>query len=144
MAISVRDFSNPDKPIKSFYTSISLEKLLIRYDRILDKRNFEYREYFSEALKCSLLEITTELMAEKLQDTHVKLEVAIDYPASWWQHFKEDCFPKWLKNKFPVQNKRKFDSRSYDFKRFATYPKLIKSFPGDQNIVVIREEIDEY
>ena len=24
-------------------------------------------------------------------------------PASWWQHFKKECFPKWLKGWFPVK-----------------------------------------
>lgn len=24
-------------------------------------------------------------------------------PASWWQHFKRDCFPAWARNRWPVK-----------------------------------------
>ena len=27
-------------------------------------------------------------------------------PSSWWEHFKQDNFPEWLLNKFPVTKKK--------------------------------------
>lgn len=27
------------------------------------------------------------------------------WPASWWQHFKQDCFPEWAKARWPVRYK---------------------------------------
>lgn len=32
-------------------------------------------------------------------------EIVYRTPASWWQHFKMDCFPKWLKKRYPVRER---------------------------------------
>jgi hypothetical protein len=40
--------------------------------------------------------------------------VSVMWPASWWQHVKQDLFPDWLKQKFPVQFRKViYDARAY-------------------------------
>lgn len=50
------------------------------------------------------------LRAYLLKGTHQ--EMGTEYlkaPATWWQHFKESCFPAWLLERFPVEyTKRAF------------------------------------
>ncbi|GAG85722.1 unnamed protein product, partial [marine sediment metagenome] len=41
-------------------------------------------------------------------------------PATWWQHFKEECFPAWLCCWFPV--KRRSETRRIDFQAHIVYP----------------------
>ena len=42
----------------------------------------------------------------------------IRYPRDWWQHFKEQCFPKWAKRRWPVKYRvDRFEAR-------ALYPQL--------------------
>ena len=32
-------------------------------------------------------------------------EICVDYPSTWWDHFKSRWFPKWLCRRFPVKMK---------------------------------------
>lgn len=44
--------------------------------------------------------------------------VDIEYPETWWQHFKKDMFPKFLLKRFPVKmTKRKID-------QYYVYPNI--------------------
>lgn len=54
-------------------------------------------------------------------------ECTFSYPASWWQHFKAQCFPNWLARAFPPRmlTERRtvhFDAREY-------YPKFPSMYP---------------
>jgi hypothetical protein len=42
------------------------------------------------------------------------------YPATWWEHFKQDCFPKWLLRRYPPKMKTK--RISYD--AYALFPEI--------------------
>lgn len=48
-----------------------------------------------------------------------------DIPASWWDHFKRDCFPKWLLKRFPA----KTISKTIDIK--TIYPFLASKIPKE-------------
>lgn len=32
-----------------------------------------------------------------------KVVCSVKWPKTWWQHFKQDCFPAWAKERWPVQ-----------------------------------------
>lgn len=54
------------------------------------------------------VQLTRKVAGQKL-DT-----ISYAIPKSWWQHFKQDHFPKWLRKKFPVQyHKRSWDVTAY-------------------------------
>jgi len=43
--------------------------------------------------------IDLELLAKRVHEDKRTMTV----PSSWWQHFKESVFPRWLQRKFPVR-----------------------------------------
>lgn len=50
-----------------------------------------------------ILQLATFMVKEDLES--VTASKIFRTPSNWWQHFKQDCFPKWLVNKFPVKEK---------------------------------------
>lgn len=48
-----------------------------------------------------------------------------DEPTSWWQMFKRDVFPAWLRNRFPVRNTRRVVTVD------TVYPFLKTQIPKD-------------
>ncbi len=72
-----------------------------------------------------------ELPAEELENRSKTLNIS--YPSTWWQMFKEQYFPIWLKERFPIEMKRV--SKKYTFRKLATYPKLPLVFPEAGPIV---------
>lgn len=44
------------------------------------------------------VDLQTKLLAQEIcQDTYRVSDVkTVSYPASWWQHFKQDKMPKWF------------------------------------------------
>ena len=73
--------------------------------------------HFTKAsLRCSVTEqngalgLLAETLAVRVQAAvlcqslgHRMTSVTFQVPKSWWQHFKKDCFPEWLKRRFPVR-----------------------------------------
>lgn len=55
-------------------------------------------DYAAEGL---LLELEAFMYGERAQHT-----LCVTVPSSWWQHFKEACFPAWLRKAFPVQHRQ--------------------------------------
>lgn len=67
--------------------------------------------------------LRTYMMSERIQEATE--EVTFQYPASWWQHFKAECFPEWLKRLCPPrmateQKVVRFEVREV-YPQFATY-----------------------
>jgi len=60
-------------------------------------------------------------------------EKVIEYPRDWWQHFKKDCFPKWLLKKYPVK------TRKHTLKVRAVYPDF-KPALRSQKVAFMQEE----
>ncbi len=54
-------------------------------------------------LRSQFIETEGNWIIRALLNLATKDEPYFEYPDGWWQHFKEDCFPKWLKRKFPVR-----------------------------------------
>jgi hypothetical protein len=50
-------------------------------------------------------------------------QVAVEFPADWWQHFKQRWFPKWALKRWPVKMARKvMEAQHY-------YPQLPQTAP---------------
>lgn len=62
------------------------------------------------------------------EDVETRPEVArVAYPATWWQHFKQACFPRWLLRWSPVRHTEVV--RRADVTKFAAYPMLPRLKP---------------
>lgn len=51
--------------------------------------------------------ISTDVWAEKLVDDTIPVQVEQKYqwrtPAGWWQQFKQEWFPQWARDRWPVK-----------------------------------------
>lgn len=69
-----------------------------------------------------VFQLKAQVLAEQLEDR--KRTVTFFYPKSWWQRLKQEYFPEWLMEIFPlvfVEWKR-----TVFFERYATYPEFPK------------------
>jgi len=72
-----------------------------------------------------LYSLHTLIPAENLkEETHT---VTVEYPETWWQAFKEQYFPLWLKVECPIKYKTK--SETVTFTAYNLYPKYPKFTP---------------
>lgn len=73
------------------------------------------------------------LMIRVLMDvaTHNLAENKVEYPANWWQHFKERFFPNWALEKWPVLYK----TESITIK--ALFPNIPVNMDGRTNDYVL-------
>jgi len=55
-----------------------------------------------ETARGLLVKLEADILALGSHQEHVSLEV--EYPATWWQHFKKDLMPGWFLRLFPVVN----------------------------------------
>jgi hypothetical protein len=62
----------------------------------------------SEQLVASL-----EVYLQSKNHHHEEEKKVMEFPATWWEHFKEAWFSKWLLAKFPVQYKQVYVPVSY-------------------------------
>lgn len=81
-----------------------------------------------DVIDALVFELKTEVMTEKLFNRIQK--VTFKVPKSWWQHFKQVWFPKWVLRKFPVRFET--HTKKVIFERYATYPQLPLVFPKDK------------
>ena len=55
------------------------------------------------------------LYEEEISDEY---SAAVTYPSSWWDAFKEQYFPGWLRARFPVE----YDAKTMRLRVSAVYP----------------------
>jgi len=87
---------------------IRLERSMLATSRLLPDDMPFVRNHLSietthhTEIHAALITLRTYL----LKSSHRKMETAyVNFPASWWQHFKQAHFPAWLKKCFPVMSK---------------------------------------
>ena len=66
-------------------------------------------------------------------------EFYIEYPASWWQHLKQDRAPAWLTKRWPVRMSRRVGS--VNFSRYDTYPLAHVPLPPNEFGYPVRVEM---
>ena len=113
---------------------IKLDDFVQYKELVLEKVKFGLNEYISksqmEDIRIEKIEdlitdniiykIRGYLMGEKLREE--KRNWKIKYPSYWWQMFKEQHFPKWLINKFPI--KYIIKRRNVTFEIYELYPQF--------------------
>lgn len=71
-----------------------------------------------------IMYLTANIYAETLPSHTILV------PSSWWQHFKQECFPSWLCKYFPVQTKKIVVSSK------AMYPEYEPPYPDMKTVFV--------
>jgi len=84
----------------------------------------------------------TQLVVEKLQTGMAA--VSFDFPLNWWEHFKLQVFPKWLKKRFPVkigEEKRLMDCTAWEV--YPRFPALESGAAKDHFTIYLDSHIKE-
>lgn len=134
------------------YSDILLEKIELIANRIIKgmpnsgfhREEINLYEHFKDGIGSMRLELSDYVWAEKFQDTEYLASFEIKYPATWWQHFKQQYFPPWLLKKFPIQEKAAFQIRTINFQRLALYPKFRRAsteFVIHERILDVENEV---
>jgi len=94
-----------------------------------------FSKRFWHEVKMSVIENMLQETVEIQLRGHIYGETAkkisVKYPATWWQAFKSECFPYWLRRRFPA----KFTEETFDVR--VLYPDINVSLPEDEHILTI-------
>lgn len=92
--------------------TITKEEILLTWQKFFAQNNIPYQK-FVETSQVAInrawwaddlvARLATYILADKWEP--ITEETSVSYPDGWWQHFKADCFPKWLLKRFPVKHK---------------------------------------
>lgn len=105
--------------------TIMLEKLRLSKD-------FSFpRMYVRATYDMMRDQIITSFCTEVGSQTIENVTLTVSYPATWWDHFKYSCFPRWAKKRWPPAIK--VVEQRYDVK--AVYPNI--AFPEDEHYITV-------
>lgn len=91
-----------------------------------------------------LISVERSVWAEKIQNETAEVEVSVDVPTSWWQHFKRDVFPVWLLRRFPVKTKTVSKKSTFTFRTVALLPEFkYEQPPGTGSACVIQTYMEK-
>lgn len=104
-----------------------------------------YVDYLVDDL---VLNLTASVQSQKMFEENIVVELQIEFkkPASWWQHFKQDIFPKWMQKKFPVRYEIVVEKRNKTIclKGYKTFPYSSYQVPKEFGQFFVYEKIDEH
>jgi hypothetical protein len=89
---------------------ISLEPMVICSSKRISETEIEVMPTASirkNILNDILIDLRLDLLKEFIEPDVKNINIELEIPKTWFQHFKEDYFPKWLLEKFPVKYKGK-------------------------------------
>jgi hypothetical protein len=89
-----------------------------------DIHNLTTHIYDDPMLNAKIVQIVRRIASEKLEEIEIEATVKVDYPADWWQHFKERWYPKWLQKRFPVGYVSRTETKRTKADVMAFYPKV--------------------
>ena len=58
--------------------------------------------YFDHMLDGIVLQLKKAVHGTEMERETVS---TVQVPASWWQHWKRDCAPRWFRRRFPVKTR---------------------------------------
>ena len=132
-----------DKGIR--FKDTSLEQFPFAVRRYLtDEMRFanpEMSTWIEQTTMQMAMELRDHIWAEVLQDETVTLDNTVSYPASWWDHFKKEKFPKWLLERFPAKMVTERKTKSHNFRTIALFPDFKYEVPDRVGRTVLRTMI---
>ncbi|KKL76921.1 hypothetical protein LCGC14_2040100 [marine sediment metagenome] len=102
--------------------------------------SLEIQQFQCETMDGLITRIKGYVLAEEVDCRSTVVCIDTVHPAyqSWWQHFKGEIFPEWLKRRFPPKLNyiTKTGRKKVTFRRYATYPKANILFPKETGKLV--------
>ena len=86
-----------------------------------------------------VFKLATEVLATK---TLGKRTYTFEHPASWWQHFKHTCAPRWFQRRWPPRMNT--TQIVVDFAEYRAYPGANITPPPDQFGFPVQVEVAKY
>jgi hypothetical protein len=83
-----------------------------------------------------ILQLRAYVWAEAVQDETVTLVAEVQYPTTWWQHFKQRWFTARMLRRWPVQMTTVRKEESHRFKTLATLPEFRYEAPVESAYVM--------
>ena len=131
--------------------NVTLEKLEIGKRALVDmsvlRESLELQSYLDHELSCMVYDLRGYVLAEEVDNRSKSITITHTFPVyqSWWQHFKGEVFPEWLKKRFPPQFNyvTKTGKKTITFRKLATYPKANIALPKLGNTIVYRTQLEE-
>lgn len=140
--------------------TLTLENRPVRFTHSVDPRigshlrdHLEISSWQDHELDRLFYQLESFVLAEKVVEKTVERtgHMMVSYPASWWQHFKQDALAKtwltrWFVNWRPVglHDEHRYVTLRADFKRYATFPAADAIRTPEhihKNVVVFSDEI---
>jgi hypothetical protein len=136
------------------YEALALQRLRIGLEQRIGAQVIESLELHQVEdifTRSIVTRLTADVLAEKLPPEKIERSktVALDFPASSWQHFKqehsESWWLRWLVRRWPVriQQLEQTVTLTVDLERYRTFPQCNYVFPKDLgpfvNVAVTRD-----
>ena len=111
---------------------LMLTQLAVKVSRAMpDLGSFTSEKAHLEAVKNEatgmMLELRSAVLGARILGD--RQDFYIEFPASWWQHFKRDKMLAWFTRRYPVRTTKL--TASVDFTRYDTYPMAHVPLPPD-------------
>ena len=125
--------------------SVELTKLPINITETLDgytvvRSELKLERLIEPMLGGMIFRLKTYILAEEIDNRSKVVSLTTTHPVyrSWWDYFKGDMFPDWLKKRFPPKflYVTKTEKKKVTFRRYATYPKASILFPDKVGTLV--------
>lgn len=115
------------------FKEITLQKLHVTAEKVMSATLLISRSSYTKTESEFHGALVYRLMSFVWADAPKQIKVS--YPSTWWQHFKQRWFPKWVLKKWPVKLTIKImEAQHY-------YPNLPQTCP--ENLAQIRMVIRE-
>jgi hypothetical protein len=127
------------EPVK--YRTALLEKLRFESRAELSVSGIEFDltyDICKNEVPRLIVRLNKNIWTEQIQDETVTLEV--ETPATWWQHLKQDLFPKWAIKRWPVKMIKK--EKKHTFKTHALFPEFNYEAPRECGQFIIRTMVE--
>ena len=112
--------------------TVTLEKLKFAMQQAISNEllnaHVDVQEHIDWMTDQAVVSIRGFIWAETLESE------TFQWPADWWQAFKERWFPAWAKRRWPVQ----YERHKLDVK--AAYPNLKVSVPEQKYVIHVLED----
>ena len=86
--------------------------------------DIKYTTVIDHEIEGIILRLEKSILSHKLE----KVVRTVHQPKTWWDHFKFDCFPLWLYEKFPP----KFTIKKITFDWRVIFPRLTLIMRADE------------
>lgn len=93
-------------------------------DRIgaMTRSSLRYDENEDFQMDVLVKRVCVEVLTRKLVNKVYEKIEHVKVPENWWEHWKQDHAPNWLRKRWPVMYETKLIPLRVEFERYATYP----------------------